>query len=402
VVSRPRVVRQHGIPAARSTGHHGERQRGRRRIAPSEGTDVNALTDAEMNEHDNAGRRRPTIRDIARRAGVSKSLVSLVMRGEPRVREEKRSRVLAAAEELGYPMTAAARAMSSTQSMTVGILIADLRNPVLVDIARRAEEVLYDAGLGTVLTGAVVPSPGPTGQRIVSQAIGALRALRVEALLVVGSVPDVRPLIDSAGDVPMVVAATQSEGLRADVVRDDDELGMRLVIDYLVAHGHRSIAHLGGQGGGVAHARALGYRAAMRHHGLEDQIVIADSDFSEDAGYRATAQLLRRNHAVTAIAALNDLAGVGALSAIADAGLGVPHDLAVTGYDDTFIAAVRQVSLTSVNPDVPGIGALAARCIVERIGYPNKEPEEYLLAPRLTIRFSASTSAASSNVSEGR
>jgi DNA-binding LacI/PurR family transcriptional regulator len=79
-----------------------------------------------MNEHDNAGRRRPTIRDIARRAGVSKSLVSLVMRGEPRVREEKRSRVLAAAEELGYPMTAAARAMSSTQSMTVGILIGCL------------------------------------------------------------------------------------------------------------------------------------------------------------------------------------------------------------------------------------------------------------------------------------
>jgi DNA-binding LacI/PurR family transcriptional regulator len=105
---------------------------------------------------------------------------------------------------------------------------------------------------------------------------------------------------------------------------------------------------------------------------------------------------------LTAITALNDLAGVGALSAITDAGLGVPQDLAVTGYDDTFIAAMRQVSLTSVNPDVPGIGARAARCIVERIGDPTKEPEEHLLAPRLTIRSSAGTSANSANVSEGR
>jgi DNA-binding LacI/PurR family transcriptional regulator len=355
-----------------------------------------------MNEHDDPGHRRPTIRDVARRAGVSKSLVSLVMRGEPMVREEKRSRVLAAAEELGYPTNAATRAMSSTKSTNVGILIADLHNPVLVDVVGWVEELFHDSGLGTVLTGATVASSGPTGHQTVSKAIGALRALRVDAILVVGSVLDAETLVDSAGNVPMVVAAGQSEGLRADNVRNDDELGMRLVIDYLVAHGHRSIAHVGGQGGGVAHARALGYRAAMRHHGLAAEILIADSDFSEDAGYRATAQLLRRGHALTAITALNDLAGVGALSAITDAGLGVPQDLAVTGYDDTFIAAMRQVSLTSVNPDVPGIGARAARCIVERIGDPTKEPEEHLLAPRLTIRSSAGTSANSANVSEGR
>ena len=364
-------------------------------------TGARAPVGCGMSEHDNAGRGRPTIRDIAQRAGVSKSLVSLVMRGEPRVREEKRARVLAAAEELGYPTHAATRAMSSTQSMTVGILLADLRNPVLVDIVVRVEGLLHDWGLGTVLTGAVLPSSGRSGQRVVSEAIGPLRALRVNAILVVGSVPDVGELIASAGDVPMVVAGGQSEGLRADIVRNDDELGMRLVIDYLVSHGHRSIAHVGGQGGGVAHARALGYRAAMQHHGLEDEILVADSDFSEDAGYRATAQLLRRDHAVTAITALNDLVGVGALSAIADAGLGVPHDIAVTGYDDTFIAAIHHISLTSVNLNVERISSLAAQCIVERIRDPHKMPEEFLLAPRLTIRFSAGATAASSNASEG-
>src|SRR3954447_22108522 len=202
--SPPQEFRQHGIPGARSTEHHAERHR-EAETRFMEG--LRRQSAHGMSEHDNAGRGRPTIRDIAQRAGVSKSLVSLVMRGEPRVREEKRSRVLAAAEELGYPTNAATRAMSSTQSMTVGILISDLRDPMLVDIVASVEEVLHDSGLGTVLTGAIVPSSGPTGHRIFSKAIGALRALRVDAILVVGSVLDAETLIDSAGNVPMVVAA---------------------------------------------------------------------------------------------------------------------------------------------------------------------------------------------------
>src|SRR3954453_3634442 len=113
--------------------------------------------DRAMNKHDDSGRRRPTIRDIAQRAGVSKSLVSLVMRGEPRVREEKRSRVLAAAEELGYPTNAATRAMSSTTSTTVGILIADLHNPVLSTLSGGSGGGFHAPGPGTVLTGATVP-----------------------------------------------------------------------------------------------------------------------------------------------------------------------------------------------------------------------------------------------------
>jgi DNA-binding LacI/PurR family transcriptional regulator len=348
-----------------------------------------------MTEKGSSPRRRPTIRDVAERAGVSKSLVSLVMRGEPLVRNEKRRRVLEAAEELGYRTNVAARSMSAYRSMTVGILIADLHNPLLVDVVERAEEVLEDAGFSTVLTSAVLPTHGPGGRHIDSRAIGVLRDLRVDAILVVGSVPGADAMIRIIEDIPTVVAAAQAEGLRADVVRNDDLLGMRLVVDYLVAGGHRAIAHVGGLGGGVAQVRAAGYRAAMEHHGLKDEIVIAAADFTEDAGYRAAAQLLRRGRPVTAIAAVNDLAAIGILSAVADAGLRVPDDLAVTGYDDTFVAAIRQISLTSVNPDITGIGALAARCVVERIGDPDKEPQEHLLPPRLVTRLSAAAPATS-------
>ena len=109
-------------------------------------------------------------------------------------------------------------------------------------------------------------------------------------------------------------------------------------------------------GGAVAEERVAGYCAAMAHHGLESEIVVAESDFTEDAGYRGAARLLRGGRPVTAIAAVNDLAAVGAMSAVADAGLRVPGDVAVTGYDDTFVSAIRQVSLTSVNPDSSASG----------------------------------------------
>lgn len=333
--------------------------------------------------------RRPTIRDVAERAGVSKSLVSLVMRGEPMVRDDKRRRVQEAADELGYRMNLAARSLSNIRSKTIGVLVADLRNPSLVDVVERAGQVLEDEGLSTLLISAVVPSGPTAGPRIDSRAIGALKDLRVQAMLVIGSVLDQEAFAKILGDLPVVVAAAGIEGMHTDVVRNDDRLGMRLVVDYLVAGGHTSIAHLGGQGGVVADERVAGYCAAMVQHGLESNIVIAESDFTEDAGYRGAARLLRDERPITAIAAVNDLAAVGAMSAVADAGRRVPGDVAVTGYDDTFVSAIRQVSLTSVNPDSSGIGVQAAQCVLRRIEDPARPAEEHLLPPRLVTRFSS-------------
>jgi DNA-binding LacI/PurR family transcriptional regulator len=344
-------------------------------------------------DHGEINRRRPTIRDVAQRAGVSKSLVSLVLRGEPNVREDKRQRVHQAAEQLGYRMNLAARSLSNVRSKTIGVLVADLRNPSLVDVVERAGQVFEDAGFSTLLISAVIPSRSTSGPRVDNRAIGALKDLRVEAMLVVGSVPDQEALAEILSDMPVVVAAAGTEGMHADVVRNDDRLGMRLVIDYLVAAGHTAIAHLGGLGGTVAKERVAGYSAAMAHHGLAAEIVVADSDFTEDAGYRAGARLIRGDRAVTAIAAVNDLAAVGAMSAVADAGLHVPGDVAITGYDDTFVSAIRQVSLTSVNPDSGAIGSLAAQCVLRRIEDPARSLEEHLLPPRLVTRSSSGVPA---------
>src|SRR5690349_10109903 len=259
-------------------------------------------------EQGESSRRRPTIRDVAQRAGVSKSLVSLVMRGEPMVSEDKRRRVYEASAQIGYPVPATARSQAAALAGTVAVLVSDLRNPLLVDVVEKVAPLLEGAGLGMVVTSVLTTS------RVSSDRLDPR---------VVGSVPGRAGLAGVAGRMPVVVAAADAEGLRADVVRNDDHLGMRLVVDYLVANGHRAIAHLGGVGGGTALERLAGYRSAMQHHGLASQVLVADADFTEDSGYRGTAQLLRREPSVTAITALNDLAAVGALSAASDAGVRV-------------------------------------------------------------------------------
>jgi DNA-binding LacI/PurR family transcriptional regulator len=334
--------------------------------------------------------RRPTIRDVAERAGVSKSLVSLVMRGEPLVRDDKRRRVRQAAAELGYRTNWAARSLSAVRSGTVGVLAADLRNPWSMDIVEAVGRVLEEAGLTTLLTSAVLPMRAAGQPRLDVGVIGALRDLRVDGLLVVGSVPDRARLVEAVGDLPVVVVGARAEGLaRADVVRSDDAAGMELVVDHLVERGHRRIAHLGGAGGAVAGERAAGYRTAMGRHGLAGEAVVQACDFSEDGGYAAAAALLGGGRRVTALAAVNDLAAVGAMSAAADAGLDLPGGLAVTGYDDTFLAELRQISLTSVNADSAGIGGLAARRLLERIADPDRPGSERLVPPRLVVRASS-------------
>jgi DNA-binding LacI/PurR family transcriptional regulator len=256
-------------------------------------------------------------------------------------------------------------------------------------------QVLEEARLTTLLTSAVLPSSAAGQPQLDVGVIGALRDLRVDGLLVVGSVPDRARLAEVVGDLPVVVVGARAEGLaKADVVRSDDAAGMALVVDHLVERGHRQIAHLGGAGGAVATDRAAGYRTAMTRHGLANEIVVQACDFSEDGGYAAAATLLDggrpRRRQVTALAAVNDLAAVGAMSAAADAEVDLPGGLAVTGYDDTFLAELRQISLTSVNPDSAGIGELAARCLLERIATPNRPGVEHLVAPRLVIRASSS------------
>ncbi|WP_316750417.1 LacI family DNA-binding transcriptional regulator [Streptomyces herbicida] len=324
--------------------------------------------------------RPPTIRDVAEQAGVSKSLVSLVLRGSDQVRPEKRDAVLRAVRELGYRPNAAARSLSEQRTRTVGVLLNDLRNPWFVDLLDGLNSLLRDNGLHMLLADARL------NRRTGDDLTGPFLDLGVDGLVAVGTLPEPAVLGAIAERMPVVVAGAREPALPGvDVVAGDDETGARLVTEHLIGLGHRRIAHIAGYGA-VGELRRRSFEATMRAHGLAAEVRIETSDMTEEGGYRTTVRLLSRPDRPTAILAVNDIASVGALSAAEELGLRVPRDVSVTGYDNTSIARLRHVWLTTVDTAPHEVGRRAARCLLDRFERPGGAGRVHLAAPTLEIR----------------
>ncbi|MCH0540828.1 LacI family DNA-binding transcriptional regulator [Streptomyces sp. MUM 203J] len=328
--------------------------------------------------------RAPTIRDVAERAGVSKSLVSLVLRGAEQVRPEKRRAVEAAVEELGYRPNAAARSLSERRTRTVGVLLNDLRNPWFVELLDGLTSRLHESGLHTLL------ADGHLNRRLDEDLTRTFTELRVDGLVAVGTLADPGALRTAAGRVPMVVAGTREPELPGvDIVAGDDALGARLATEHLIGLGHRRIAHIAGRGA-VGELRRRAFAEVMREHGLGSEALVEQGDLTEEGGYRAMVRLLGAAETParrpTAVFAFNDIACVGALSAAEETGLRVPRDLSLVGYDNTYLSRLRHLWLTTVDNGSGEVGRRAARCLLERIAEPAGEGRLILSAPRLEVR----------------
>ncbi|MEU6096318.1 LacI family DNA-binding transcriptional regulator [Streptomyces sp. NPDC047079] len=324
--------------------------------------------------------RPPTIRDVAERAGVSKSLVSLVLRGSDQVRPEKRQAVLAAVEELGYRPNAAARSLSERRTRTVGVLLNDLRNPWFVELLDGLNSRLRDAGLQMLL------ADGQLSRRLGEDLTRTFTDLRVDGLIAVGTLPPSEALRQAAARIPTVVAGAREPVLpKVDVVAGDDEYGARLATEHLLGLGHRRIAHIAGQGV-VGALRRRGFETVMREHGLADSAVVEQGDPTEEGGYRATVRLLAARERPTAVFAFNDMACVGALSAAEQLGLRVPRDLSLVGYDNTSLSRLRHLWLTTVDNGSHDVGRRAGRCLLDRIADPARPSELVLATPALEVR----------------
>ena len=173
--------------------------------------------------------------------------------------------------------------------------------------------------------------------------------------------------------VPTVVAASRDITLpQVDVVANDDWVGTELAVEHLLGLGHTRIAHLAGSLGAVADLRRRSYLDTMHRHGLDASRVIETSDMTEEGGYRAAVRLLGRPNRPTAIFAVNDITCVGAMSAAQELGLRVPADVSLVGYDNTSLAQIRHLWLTSVDNASTEVGQLAARALLRRIADPTR------------------------------
>lgn len=334
---------------------------------------------AELREVDALPRPRPTIRNVAERAGVSKSLVSLVLRGSPHVSEHRRQAVLQAARELGYRPNAVARSLVEGRTHLVGALVADLHNPFYAEFLDGLQESLHGDGL-RMLIGNSQWDPA-----FEDEAVEAFLELRVDGLVLLGIAPTSETLVEATSYTATVVVGERDIQLDGvDIVVDDDQLGARLAIDHLVDLGHKRIAHI--ESRRASHCE--GYLVAMRRHALAPYIMVEAAESTEDGGRAAAMALLTRDPRPTAIFAANDVVALGVLSAAGELGLRVPEDLSVVGYDNTHLSASHHISLTSVDQPRRAMGRSAAALLSDRIGDPGKAARLREIRPELVVRRS--------------
>jgi DNA-binding LacI/PurR family transcriptional regulator len=323
---------------------------------------------------------RPTIRDVAARAGVSKSLVSLALQNAPRVAPETRAAILAAADELGYRRNAAAHALGAHRTRTIGVFVLDLHNPVTADVL---DAVQAEARRRDYRTIVVVGGDDVDAERA---ELEKLLEFRVEGVIALGHrLPEGADEAFSA-HCPGVVIGSAHDRPHLDSICTDDVKGAGLAVDHLVALGHRRIAYVDGGSSSVARDRRRGYREAMRRHGLHDAVTVVAGSFTDEGGYHGASRALDLADPPTALFVVNDLAAMGAMAAVADRGLSVPGDVSIVGYDGTRLAGIRPLSLTTVGQPLLDLGTRAVEQLCGRLD--GEPPGESLtrLPPRLVER----------------
>ena len=322
---------------------------------------------------------RPTILDVAARAGVSKSLVSLALSGSPKVSEKSRKRILRASNELGYRPNAAARSLAIQKSRTLGVLVLDLHNPVFAEILDGVQTEVRQHGFTTML---ISGGDDPALERA---EIDTLQQFQVEGLILISHRLAPAVLREIAEEVPTVTVTRDDIHVpRMDMVCNDDVAGARLAVDHLVSLGHRRIVCLSGGDNPVSHSRAQGYSEAMADHGLSDCARIVSGGLSDTAGYSAGTRALELSP--TALFVANDIGAMGAIAAVEEAGLDVPGDISVIGYDGIRLAGLRSVNLTTVAQPLGELGRLAAQRLLERLEDPTRDAQHDQVASKLIVR----------------
>ncbi|WP_433292545.1 LacI family DNA-binding transcriptional regulator [Actinoplanes sp. CA-030573] len=321
---------------------------------------------------------RPRLADVAARAGVSTASVSLVLRGAPGPSADTRDRVMAAAAELSYRADRTASLLARRRRHLLGVLL-DVRNPFHAELVEElhceADKAGYEVVLSTL-----------TRDRDEDRAIETLLDFRCEALILLGPDASDDALDRLAGQVPCVVVGRTVAEADVDVVRSADDVGVDAALFHLISFGHSRITFVDGGRGAVAATRRRGYRRAMRRAGLVAEVV--PGDHTEEGGVRAGRRIAAEHVLPTAVVASNDRLAVGVMDAFVRAGIDVPGQVSVVGYDDSTLARLAHIDLTSVNQNAPAQAREAVQAAVSRLDAGRVQRLEMVQVPHLVVRGS--------------
>jgi LacI family transcriptional regulator len=314
--------------------------------------------------------RPPTIRDVARLAGVSTATVSRILSGVAEARPDTRARVHAAVRELDYRPSGIARSLKVGSTGTIGLIVTDIMNPYFPELVRSIEDAARARNLAVMLC---------NGQEDADREASYLELLsqrRVDGIVVAsGRLSERHGQWLRSAPVPVVLVNCRLADRSQPAALTDNQAATRLATRHLLELGHRRVGHITGRPTDAATGdRLAGVRSAVESAGLSaESLTIAAGDGHTTGGERGMRQLLDTRR-VTGVVCYNDLTAVGAIRAIRDRGLAIPGDVSVVGFDDIDLARLIDPPLTTVAQDTEAMGHWAVEHLVGSIGLSRRAP----------------------------
>ncbi len=331
----------------------------------------------------------PTIREVAKKAGVSSTSVSHVLNNTRFVSEDVRERVNAAKRELNYRPNALARSLRRGETHTLGLILPDSANPFFAEVGHAIESAAFALGYSVILCNT---ENDENKERLYTE---VLENKQLDGIIFVGAGENREAISEIIQNgLPLVVVDRNMGSLELDTVTTENYQGGLLATQHLLSLGHQIIGCITGPSNITPSAeRVTGYRAALQQAeiGVVESL-LTRGDFHAPSGYSAAMLLLQQTPRPTAIFVCNDMMAIGAMRAAAQLGLRVPEDIAIVGFDDIQLASYTNPSLTTVAQPKQEIGQLAVKLLFERMSDPSLPPRHTILSTQLIIRESSTRS----------
>ena len=324
-----------------------------------------------------------TLKMVAESAGVSVNTASRAINSKSDINEETKKRVLQVAQELGYVRNATAVALRTRKTGTIGVVIADNRNPFYAELLNGIEVAAREKNYHIILANT------QRDYKKEEEAINLLLTKRVDGLLITpvqDKDEDIKNLLDA--NIPFVVVGRDFENIEIDAVFNDEVKGGFLATEYLIKKGHKRIALVDGFiYKSPAKGRLEGYKKALDKYRISlDESLISVGDINIEDGYERTKQMLEKNLEFTAIFTYNDMMAFGSMQAIKEKGLRIPEDIGLVGYDDIQFSSLISPSLTTIRLKKQELGIESVKLLFSRINREHKKTKKIMLDVELQIR----------------
>ncbi len=326
-----------------------------------------------------------SIKDVARRAGVSSATVSRVLADKPHVRSELRERVWQAVEELGYQPSRVARSLRSQQSQIIGLIISDIQNPFFTAIVRAVEDAAHERGFSIFLCNS---DEDPEKERMYLDLMRAENVAGIIASPTRETVDSFDNILDA--EVPVVEIDRRTLNAETDTVLLNNVEAAYELVSHLIADGHQRIGGvIGVSEATTGRERLQGYLEALADHGIEaaPELKIQVPP-REEHGFEATMRLLELSDPPTVVFTGNNLLTIGALKALHRKNLRIPDEVGIAGFDEMEWASLVKPGLTVIEQPTYEIGRTAAELLLKRLEDPSRPPREVTLKGRLIVRQS--------------